>query len=207
MNSNYMNLILTWGNHNLKGLRSLTVKGLSSPVYWIPIKWPQRMLFTQCIMGNSVIIPPLSPTTELRITDCSYSVLQLDWSKLPKLKILEIYVYDVDFTGLEQCTGLEHLKIHVKRAFKKLPGWIANLKNLVSISSNLVPDTTMHFVSKKLEVCMTPKRQYLTNGEKVIKTCNCGRRGCEPDSRIEHFTSESTLVPWRHLMCEGYTLV
>lgn len=210
MDSDYMNLILIWGNQNLKGVRSLCVNGLTSPAHWIPFKWPQHMLFVQCNMGRSLITPPLSPTTELRITDYSHGTLRIDWSKLPKLKLLEIYVYDVDFTGLEQCTGLEYLKIYLKTGQKTLPGWIANLKNLVSLSSNLFPETKMHFVSKKLQICLTPKRQkirHLKNGKKIkLPDCKCGLRGCSPYNRIEHFTADSTLVPWRHLMCEGYTL-
>lgn len=209
MKADYMNLMLIWGNQNLKGLRSLAVNGLSSPASWIPFKWPQIVLFSQCRMGASLISPPLSPTTELTITDYTPGIVRIDWSKLPELKLLHVYAYDVDLTGLEHCKHLQNIKLYLKTGLRKLPGWIANLKDLVVLCTNIYPETKMHFVSKKFRVCLTPKRpkiQRLRTGKIILPDCNCGREGCGPYNRIEHFTAESTLVPWRHLMCEGYTL-
>lgn len=189
LDSDFMNLMVIWGNQNLNGLRSLSVNGLSSPMYWIPFKWPQHVLFVQCRMGNALISPPLSPTTELRIIDYSTNTLCIDWSKLPNLKLLEIKAHNLVFKGLEKCKRLEHIKIYLKIEITKLPSWIANLENLITLYSNLSPDTKMHFISKKLRICITSKIRQ--------KNGSC-----------EHFTADSTLVPHRHLTDDnGYYIM
>jgi hypothetical protein len=213
MNADYMNLMVIWGRSNLKGLRSLSVNGFNSPVHWIPFAWPMHTLFSNCRMGSSLISPPMSPTTELRITEFgSGRTLRMDWSKVPKLRVLELHVYDADISKLVLCQGLEHLRLYFKSGKTGLPGWVADLPNLTTIQTNLIPETKMHFLSKKLRVCLVPKRKRINGNRrnwKLPDPCKCGWERCVSpykNSPYEHFTAESTLVPWRHLLCEGYTL-
>jgi|MDTG01.2.fsa_nt_gb hypothetical protein len=209
MSADYMNLMMIWGNKNLKGLRSLQVSGLNSPGPWIPFPWPARTLFNNCRMGASMISPQKSPTTDLRITDSARGVLRIDWSKVPKLRVLELQVYDADLTNLEICQDLEHLCLYFMKGKTKLPGWIADLPNLITIKTNLVPETKMHFRSKKLQVCLAPKRKRIKRNGKLSGPCKCGWERCVApynNSSYEHFTSNSIIVPLRHLLCQGYTV-
>jgi hypothetical protein len=188
IDTNYMNLVKIWGKQNLNSIQSIHINEINFPANWIPFQWPSHTTFSQCRMGFFKIFPPLSPTTELRITDYKSKKIQIDWSKLPKLKLLELYVNDIDFTGLENCRELQHLNIQVKTKIL-LPSWIANLKNLVFLSTNIPPESNMHFISKKLRVCMAPKREKV----RILKN---GRK----NSITENFTAESNIVPWRHLI-------
>ena len=212
MDADFMNLMVLWGKHNLKGLRSLCVSGFNSPGPWIPFPWPMHTLFSNCRMGSSMISPPLSPTTELRVTDYGVGTLRMDWSKVPKLRLLELHAYDADLSGLVLCQGLEHLRLYLKTGKKGLPGWVANLPNLTTIQTNLVPETKMHFRSKRLRICLVPKRKRVKKKGRtwtLPDACTCGWERCVApykNSPYEHFTAESTLVPWRHLLCPGYTL-
>ena len=155
MNADYMNLMFIWGGLKIKALRSMNVSRLTTPAAWIPFKWPEGMVFSQCKMGDNKITPPRGSRTEtLRITDTTRSILNIDWSKLPNLKILELHVHDVDLTGLEGCRKLERVCLDIKSDKKVLPSWLAGLENLTKIISNLKPKTDLHFVSTKLEMCM-----------------------------------------------------
>ena len=212
MSADYMNLMVVWGRQNLKGLRSLSVSGLNSPSPWIPFAWPMHTLFSNCRMGANLISPPLSPTTELRITDFGLGKLSLDWSKLPNLRLLELHVYDADLSDLVKCQGLEHLRLYFKTGKSRLPGWVAKLPKLTTFQTNLVPETRMHFLSDRLRVCMAPKRKRVKKRGStwdLPDPCQCGTDLCVPPyscSPYEHFTAVSKAVPWRHLMCEGYTV-
>ncbi len=214
MNADYMNLLFlrNSGRHNLKGLRYLSVSGFNSPAHWIPFPWPMHTIFTNCRMGASLISPPLSPTTELRVIDFGRGILRMDWSKVPKLRYLELQVYDADISGLVSCQGLEHLQLYFKTGKKELPTWVADLPNLVTIQTNLVPEGKMHFQSKKLRICLVPKKRRIKIrgiAWRLPDPCTCGIEHCVApykNSPYEHFTAESKIVPWRHLMCEGYTL-
>ena len=212
MKADYMNLMSIWGRANLKGLRSLSVSGIPSPVNWVPFKWPMHTFFNNCRMGSSVISPPLSPTTNLLITDNSRGTLQIDWSKIPKLRVLELRVYDADISGLNLCKSLEHLRLYFEAGTKGLPGWVADLPNLTTIETNLIPETKMHFISKKLKICLIPKKRKAKRKRQiwiVPGICKCGNERCVypyNNSPYEYFTAESILVPWPHLLCQGYTL-
>jgi hypothetical protein len=207
--ADYMNLMTVWSGVNLKGLRSLFVNGLNSPTPWIPFAWPMYTSFSNCRMGSALISPLLSPTTELRITAFGVGKLQLDWSKLPNLRLLELHVYDADLSDLVKCQGLEHLRIYFKQGKSHLPGWVAELPKLTTIQTNLVPETRMHFLSDRLRVCMVPKKKKRGHTRDIPAPCPCGTKLCVPPydcCPYEHFTAVSKVVPWRHLMCEGYTV-
>ena len=210
MNSDYMNLIVLWRHCNLKSLRSVNVSGLNSPANWLPFAWPKHTTFSSCRMGISLISPEVSMTTHLNISDSTRGILLLDWSKLPKLRSLKLNVYDVEFSGLVKCQSLEHVHINLKNNRKKLPGWISDLRNLITIRSNLIPETSMHFVSTKLKRCLIPKRKRVNKrgyAWLLPDPCTCGSPFCiDPykNSPYEHFTAESTSVPWRHLLCNDY---
>ena len=206
MNADYMNLMFIWGNIKLKSLRGMNVTQLNSPAAWIPFKWPQEMVFSQCRMGDNKITPPRGSRTEiLRITDSSRCKLSIDWSRLPNLKTIELHVHDVDLEGLEGCRKLERVCLDVKSDTKIFPSWLAGLENLTKIISNLTPNTDLHFVSTKLELCLIPKNLKPLRGRHMPAPCGC--KNCQNRVRVSPhipFTSMSTLVPRSHLTDNTY---
>lgn len=176
MNMDFMNFIELYHKHN-KFLQRLTIENMSNPTYLIPTSWPKEVIFNRCFMGNSLIDPPQSLTEILIIQDFnrtrnSPNILKINWNKLNKLRILDIYTTDIDFTGLDACKNLEIIRIDLdkKRLF---PSFFAHMPKLHTIAVNCQSDTELHFVSNKLTNCFIPKKRK--------------------------FTSESIIVPKKHL--------
>ena len=179
MNSNYMNLMHIWSKIKLKSLRSLHVDGLNKPTTWIPIKWPREIILTQCNMSKDKLSPPPGSKVEIiRITDSVSSTIYIDWEKFPDLKILELNSLNVNLSGIEHCLSLEKVCI-ILNPRNTFPKYIADLKQLSFLVSNLVPTSPLHFISKKLRVCLVPKKRT--------------------SKGYERFTSNSTIVPVHHL--------
>ena len=151
------------------------------PTLYFPVKWCRNMTFSYCVLNEKTVIPmkysPLVESLTIRQT-VGYSkdsLTRIDWSRLPNLKTLVIEAFDLDFTGMEKCTLLE--VIHIKLRKKKLlPVLVGRFRTLRSIKTNCVADESIHFVSKDLTLCLTPKRVS--------------------------FTSDSIFVPARHLGLE-----
>ena len=151
------------------------------PILYFPVQWCRNMTFSYCVLNEKTVIPmKYSPQVEsltIRQT-VGYSkdsLTRIDWSRLPNLKTLVIEAFDLDFTGMEKCTLLE--VIHIKLRKKKLlPVLVGRFRTLRSIKTNCVADESIHFVSKDLTLCLTPKRVS--------------------------FTSDSIFVPARHLGLE-----
>lgn len=176
MHTDYMNFVQLYNRRNFF-LRCLTMENMDNPALWIPKKWPKEIFFNRCHMGNKLIDPPASPTETLVIRDLerhhNYNTIKINWSKIPNLKIIDIYAADLDFTGLECCKKLEVIRIDLTNSSRKLPLFVANLQNLSIIAVSCKTTEAMNFLSKKLKICFVPK--------------------------IKKFSSSSNIVPEKHL--------
>lgn len=140
--------------------------------------WPKEIEFERCYIGsvNSINIP-VSPTERLVIRDLHRhrtggTAVVINWSSLPNLKVLDIYAPDIDFEGLDMCKKLEVVRIDLDRV-RFLPSFFSNFADLRVLATTCISSEPMHFVSKKLKICMVPKKHL--------------------------FSSESLLVPKSHL--------
>jgi len=133
-------------------------------------------------MGTQLIDPPLSDTVKLQITEYSnspnifaefrgkpFNTLNINWSKLPKLKELYICAPDIILEGLQQyCPELEIICIDLENRYRMLPHMIAKLPKLTKIITNSFTDKEYHFVSKHLELCLIPKKKKFTSASKLV---------------------------------------
>lgn len=176
MHTDFMNFIELYYKRNYF-LQRLTMENMINPMHWIPAAWPKEMIFNRCCMGNGLIDPPPSPTEILIIRDLHRTthsnVIKINWNKLKKLRVLDIYAPDMDFAGLDICKELQVVRIDLNNRRRLLPAFISHMPELQTIAVTCQADKAMHFVSDKLRICFIPKRH--------------------------EFTSESRLVPKRHL--------
>ena len=140
--------------------------------------WPKELEFEGCYIGSNNNIPvSVSPTERLVIRDLHRHrtggvAVKIKWESLPNLKVLDIYAPDINFEGLELCKNLEIVRINLDR-IRFLPVFFTQFLNLQVIATSCISFQPMHFLSKKLKICMVSKT-YI-------------------------FSSESTLVPNSHL--------
>jgi hypothetical protein len=182
MHTNFMNFIELYRGRN-DFLQRLTMENINKPMPWIPTAWPKEMIFNRCFMGSKLADPPPSPTETLIVRDLfrhkHRHTLRINWCKLKKLRVLDIYVPDVDFTGLDECKELEVIRIDLDNKRRLLPSFLSHMPKLHTIAVTCQADKAMHFVSDKLTICFVPKQQ--------------------------DFTSKSQIVPKRHLKVDsGY---
>jgi hypothetical protein len=123
--------------------------------------WPKEIEFERCSISNFDNIP-VSPTERLIIRDLQRRrsggpTITVNWSSLPNLKVLDIYAPDLDFNGMELCKNLEIIRIDLDR-IRFLPVFFANFPNLELIATTCVAIERFHFLSKKLRVCIVPKK-------------------------------------------------
>jgi hypothetical protein len=165
-------------SRNVRSLESITFKCVFNPfVIFKDMKWLKHMTFQYCDLGNDSINPPLSDTETLYLSDHTLRMgdrrIKLDWSKLPKLKQIEIELYrEIDLTGLQSCVELEYISIKLATPIH-LPDWIADFPKLRVIQTNCFSNIPLHFKSPHLMICFIKKGVP--------------------------FTSDSKLVPFRHL--------
>ena len=148
---------------------------LDYPVLWIPTKWPLCMEFINCRMGAEFIDPPLSDTEKLQIIDTPSLVngptnlIEINWSKLPKLKELYIRAEDIILDDLQKnCPDLEIICIDLENRNRMLPPMISKLSKLKKIITNSFTDKEYHFVSPNLELCLVPKKKKFTTCSKLV---------------------------------------
>ena len=161
-------------------LKTLTVNYIDDPVLWIPTNWPHTTIFNNCKMGSVYIDPPLSNTHILRIKDyTSIKPLDINWEKLPDLREIYLDVFDCNIEKLKHCSKLENICINIRNSdTKPFPQWLGSFKKLHTIITNIKTNSTYHFVSPTLTICLVPK--------------------------ITNFTAISTLVPKEHLTIDMY---
>lgn len=143
------------------------------PILYFPVKWCRNMTFSYCVLNEKTIIPTqYSPQVEsLTIRQTvgygNKSPTRIDWSRLPNLKTLIIESSDLELTGIENSALLE--VIHIKLRNKKLlPPSVGGLQKLRSIKTNCMANETIHFVSKDLKICLTPKQVPFTSDSKLV---------------------------------------
>ena len=132
MHTNFMNFIELCYRRN-DFLQRLTIENINEPMPWIPVVWPKEMIFNRCFMGSKLVDPPPSPTETLIVRDLNrhkhHHTLKINWCKLEKLRVLDIYALDIDFTGLDKCKELEIIHIDLyKRPI--LPSFLAHMPKL-----------------------------------------------------------------------------
>lgn len=137
MQTDYMNFIHLYYRRN-DFLHRLTMENMDKPMSWIPKAWPKEMIFNKCILDRKLIDPPLSPTETLVISHLHRhldynNVLKINWSKIPNLRVLDVYAPDMEFTGIEQCQKLETVRINLINPHTKVPAFLANLPKLRTI--------------------------------------------------------------------------
>jgi len=171
MHTDYMNFVQLYHRRNYF-LRSLTMENMDNPTLWIPKKWPKEIFFNRCNMGNNLIVPPLSPTETFIIKDLerhkNNNIIKINWSKLPNLKIIDIYASDLDFTGLEYCTKLEVIRIDLRNTARCLPDFISRLENLSILAVSCKTTEPLNFLSKKLKICYVPKLRQFTSLSNIV---------------------------------------
>lgn len=130
--SNYLNFINLYCDH-MNSIQKITIENMNEPFLWLPSQvWPKIMIFERCCMGPKLINPEYSDTEELYIKDLSRycnknSIVKINWDKLPELRILDVYVPDLDYSGIEKCEKLEIIKINIniyKKEILKLKPFI-----------------------------------------------------------------------------------
>ena len=159
-------------------LESVSIKDIDNPIRWmIERPWPKEMIFTNCLIGNDLVDIPESPTEKLIIRDLysakNRSTIHIDWQKFPKLKILDIKVNDINFAGLEKCKELEVVRIDLE-VDKYLPNFFAGFNNLKLIASTCFANDSLHFVSKKLKVCLMNKKYPFTSNSELVPKAHLG---------------------------------
>ena len=186
-NSDYGNFFELWGRPKLF-LHQIKISDFVDPITWIPTKhWAKTMIFERCCMGGKYIDPYGSKTETLVIKDIlrcrNRYTLRIIWSKLPKLKVLDLYVYEVDLKGLETCQELEAIRINVNNN-RLFPEFLSKLPQLrfIALSSGFATEK-VHFTSPDLKSCFVPKKQDFTAVSKIVS-----KRHLESDFyvNIEH---------------------
>lgn len=133
--------------------------------------WPKELEFEGCYMGSNNNIP-VSPTERLVIRDLHRHrtggvAVKIKWESLPNLKILDIYAPDINFEGLELCKNLEIVRIDLDR-IRFLPIFFTQLENLQVIATSCISFQPMHFLSKKLKICMVSKTYIFSSESELI---------------------------------------
>jgi hypothetical protein len=136
---------------------SIKIKDLLNPELWIPIAWPKYIHISFCSIRN-IIDPPLSRTEKIEISSYD-SILRINWKKFPNLKHIRISCKNIDFNGLENCTNIEIIFIHLSETKVVLPKFICNFKKLIQISTNCHIPPNLFFISDKLVKCICGNNQ------------------------------------------------
>ena len=194
-NTDFRSFIIFYQKRN-DFLINITMENIKNS--WIPSVWKKEMVFENCQLHYKIIDPIQAPTEILVIrdyqrlenlrskririiTDNFFSEnfrdfryvtnrLKINWSKLKKLRILDIYASDIDLTGLDECKDLEVIRIDVLVP-SILPEFIAKFPKLHTIAvNNLKAEVPLHFISDKLKYCFVPKMYNFTSQSSIVPT-------------------------------------
>ena len=146
-------------------------------LYMLSAIWPKRIKFMHYRI-NCSINPYINTNTE-NLYISSYrntEKIYINWSKFNKLKYLFLHIYDLNFINIESCTNLEVIFIYLETSNlnndTSIPKNIGLLKNLKHILTNCDLSNNTHFISKKLQTCISnnKERNYIIyNSINVIK--------------------------------------
>ena len=118
---NMMDFLHQYCKHS-RCVTTIQIKGINDPHIWLP-KFVQNIDFEHCSISQY-----LNPgkqahiTKKLKIMDYhSYKnkqTLLVNWDCFRNLEELELYVYDVDLTGIEKLKKLTKIKINTMKTQK-----------------------------------------------------------------------------------------
>ena len=157
----------------VKSLNKLEITNIYDPISWIIYqRWPRKVIFNNCNMGYRTIDPLPSITEILVIRENRNfqddNMLCINWCKFPKLRVLDIYTYNIDLEGIEKCKDLEVIRIDIQNTDNKLPKHFADFQNLTFLATVMYCELPLHFISKKLKFCSVPKKQDFTTESKIL---------------------------------------
>ena len=153
--------------NTLKSIKAYGTSGLDLPIS----TWPETVVFDRCSVGNTPIIRPICTKTEKLIIRDIHRVktsktLRIDWRKFSRLRILDLYVRNVDLTGISSCKELEAIRIDIMQGV--LPSEIGKLPKLKMIATNCSPSDNLHFDSDQLKVCFVPGGVKITANSSIV---------------------------------------
>jgi hypothetical protein len=156
---------------NMRALQKLYISSVIDAPLWIPYKWPKKITFNNCSLGNDLIDPPISPTLSLTIKNnyASTKIIDINWKKIPYLEELYIDVFNCNFKDLvKYCPNLIVVSIFLKIKQPNLPENIDKLKKLSILNTDIPATTAHHFISPHLRECIVRKNIPFTSVSKLI---------------------------------------
>lgn len=102
-----------------RAIQTVFITGVNNPHIWMP-RFVDTVIFRDCFI--SMYIDPgksAASTRILKIRDCNRNtypkidktVLKVNWSCFKNLQILDLYVYGVDMTGIDELDNLISVNI------------------------------------------------------------------------------------------------
>lgn len=103
--------------HHSFSVKTVEIHGIDDAHIWLP-NYVERLIFEHCSI-SSYVNPekPIYTTKYIKLTDYNYinkATLRINWRCFPNLEELDLDVYDVDLTGIEQCKKLKWTSIYTK---------------------------------------------------------------------------------------------
>uniref|UniRef100_A0A6C0CZD1 F-box domain-containing protein n=1 Tax=viral metagenome TaxID=1070528 RepID=A0A6C0CZD1_9ZZZZ len=175
---NYQDFILNCYKHQ-NSLLSISLQLIDIPHSLIYTKWPLKVVFYNCYMGN-ISIDPLGEvcnTQELHIIDYYRNTrntpININWNKFINLKRLNIYASDIQITDFDKCKNLEDVAIDLSNRKFSLPNTVCQIKNLKTLllSGSITTNsntTNMYFISDKLNFCSINNKCDIINGQNKL---------------------------------------
>lgn len=118
LNTNIMTFVHRFCQHS-HTVKSISIRGIDNPHIWLP-HYVEKLNFEHCAITKYVNPCPRSNSrvvTSFKLSDYHRykykTTLRVNWSCFPNLEELELYVHDVDLTGIEQCKKLKKRKIDI----------------------------------------------------------------------------------------------
>lgn len=169
---NLFNFIKFYSRPNIF-LERIKFSGVIEPdisVFELIEPWPKELEFEGCYIGSNNT--QVSPTERLVIRDLHRHrtggvAVNVKWESLPNLKFLDIYAPDINFEGLELCKNLEIVRINLDR-IRLLPLFFTQLLNLQVIATSCISFQPMHFLSKKLKICIVSKTYIFSSESELV---------------------------------------
>ena len=156
-----------------KSLKRLEISQNMDPVSWITYRrWPKTVIFSRCELNYRTIEPLPSITETFIIRENRHlhnkKTLHINWSRFPKLRVLDIYTYNIELEGIEKCQELEVIRVDVVPLDVVMPKCFADFRNLKFLATNMCSNEKLHFVSRKLKFCSVLKKEDFTTESKLI---------------------------------------
>ena len=173
-NKNFINFI-KFCLKNKDYIERLTIEGINYE--WLSSFFlPKELILKNCI-GNVCLDIPESYTETLIIDDLyrdkNKTLINIDWGKFLKLKVLDLKVYDVNFTGIELCKNIEVIRIDLG-IDRHLPNFFADFQYLKLIATTCFAIDRLHFVSEHLKICLVNKKYTFTTNSKIVPQSHLG---------------------------------